>query len=46
MAKGQIKGNRETRKPKKDKAAAPAQPQQGFQVKQASSPAPTGKKGK
>lgn len=33
MAKGQIRGNREVRKPKKDKTAAPPPPPAGSQVK-------------
>ena len=44
MAKGQIRGNREVRKPKKDKSAAPAGQQPGAQVKQATSPMSSGKK--
>ncbi|TCM52161.1 MULTISPECIES: hypothetical protein [unclassified Rhizobium] len=41
MAKGQVRGNKETRKPKKDKAAAAPAPTLGSQVKAATS----GKKG-
>ncbi len=37
MAKGQVRSNRETRKPKKDKVAASAAPTLGSQVKQAGS---------
>jgi hypothetical protein len=37
MAKGQVRSNRETRKPKKDKVAAAAAPTQGSQVKLAGS---------
>jgi hypothetical protein len=33
MAKGQVRSNRETRKPKKDKAAPAAAPTLGSQVK-------------
>lgn len=47
MAKGQVRGNKETRKPKKDKAAAPAPAALlGSQVKQAASTTATGKKPK
>jgi hypothetical protein len=35
MAKGQVRGNKETRKPKKDKTAATPAPQPGSQVKAA-----------
>ncbi|WP_277996177.1 MULTISPECIES: hypothetical protein [unclassified Rhizobium] len=41
MAKGQVRSNKETRKPKKDKAAAAPAPTLGSQVKAATS----GKKG-
>jgi hypothetical protein len=34
MAKGQVRGNKETRKPKKDKAVDKAAPTLGSQVKQ------------
>lgn len=45
MAKGQVRSNRETRKPKKDKTATPAPAPAGFQVKLAGGTAPgTGKK--
>lgn len=37
MAKGQVRSNKETRKPKKDKVAASAAPSLGSQVKQADS---------
>jgi len=37
MAKGQVRGNKETRKPKKDKAAPAAAPTSGSQVKSAES---------
>ncbi len=47
MAKGQMKSNKETRKPKKDKsAAAPAASTLGSQVKLAGSTTPIGKKDK
>jgi hypothetical protein len=46
MAKGQVRSNRETRKPKKDKSAAAPHAAQGAQVKQASSPLTLGKKDK
>lgn len=46
MAKGQVRSNRETRKPKKDKAAPAAAPLLGAQVKAATSTASNGKKGK
>ena len=35
MAKGQVRGNKEARKPKKDKAAPVAAPTLGSQVKDA-----------
>ncbi|WP_188112512.1 hypothetical protein [Rhizobium tropici] len=45
MAKGQMRGNREIRKPKKDKTAAVAPASSGSQVKLAGgSPASLGKK--
>ncbi|MBB3656464.1 hypothetical protein FHX15_001692 [Rhizobium sp. BK650] len=37
MAKGQIRSNREIRKPKKDRSAPPAPAAPGMQVKMASS---------
>ncbi len=37
MAKGQMRSNREVRKPKKDKVAAAAAPPEGSQVKLAGS---------
>jgi len=37
MAKGQVRSNKEVRKPKKDKVAAKAAPTLGSQVKQAES---------
>lgn len=37
MAKGQMRSNREVRKPKKDKVAAAAPPSEGSQVKLAGS---------
>lgn len=40
MAKGQVRSNREVRKPKKDKAVKAAAPQQGSQVKAATSNMP------
>ena len=43
MAKGQIRGSREARKPKKDKSAAAPASQQGSQVKQAASTTSLGK---
>ncbi len=44
MAKGQQRSNRETRKPKKDKAPAKAPPSFSSQIKQADkSKAPAGK---
>ncbi|EJK85714.1 hypothetical protein MOV66_30255 [Agrobacterium sp. SHOUNA12C] len=46
MAKGQVRGNRETRKPKKDKTAEAPKPQPGFAVKQAGTPMGFGKKDK
>ena len=46
MAKGQIRSNRETRKPKKDKAAAATAAPAGAQVKLAGSGLTLGKKPK
>lgn len=47
MAKGQVRGNKETRKPKKDKVTAPTPAALlGSQVKQATSTTATGKKPK
>lgn len=46
MAKGQVRSNREARKPKKDKAVAPAAAVQGAQVKLAGSSLSLGKKQK
>lgn len=46
MAKGQARSNREVRKPKKDKAAAPVAAVQGNQVKFANSGLSLGKKQK
>ncbi|MDM9619193.1 MULTISPECIES: hypothetical protein [unclassified Rhizobium] len=43
MAKGQIRGNREVRKPKKDKASAKTAPHLGAQVRHAAGFAPAGK---
>jgi hypothetical protein len=45
MAKGQLRSNKEVRKPKKDKAAAAKVPSSPFgsQVKDAGKPAPKGK---
>lgn len=37
MAKGQVRSNKETRKPKKDKVAAKAAPTLGSQVKSSES---------
>ncbi|MDR7142934.1 hypothetical protein [Rhizobium sp. BE258] len=37
MAKGQVRSNKETRKPKKDKVAAKAPPALGSQVKSSES---------
>lgn len=45
MAKGQVRSNKETRKPKKDKAAAKPTNVEGSQVKLAGSTVPL-KKGK
>jgi hypothetical protein len=44
MAKGQVRGNRETRKPKKDKSVVKATQSEGAQVKLAGSTIPFGKK--
>jgi hypothetical protein len=44
MAKGQMKSNKENRKPKKDKAAAKPVSAEGSQVKLAGSTTPIGKK--
>lgn len=45
MAKGQVRSNREVRKPKKDKSVTPAAaPVLGSQVKLSGSTAPVGKK--
>ncbi len=38
MAKGQVRGNRETRKPKKEKAAPKVELSVGTQVKRAGAP--------
>jgi hypothetical protein len=46
MAKGQVRGNREARKPKKDKAAPKAAPAAGSQVKLAVASLGSGKKEK
>ncbi|WP_176218652.1 hypothetical protein [Rhizobium rhizosphaerae] len=46
MAKGQIKGNREARKPKKEKSAASPPPALGAQVKLSGAPAAGGSKKK
>jgi hypothetical protein len=43
MAKGQVRSNRETRKPKKDKVAAKAASPAGSQVKLAESSLKAGK---
>lgn len=43
MAKGQVRSNKETRKPKKDKAAAKAPAPFGSLVKQAETAKPAGK---
>jgi hypothetical protein len=44
MAKGQVRGNRETRKPKKDKSVAKSSAPEGALVKSAGSATPFGKK--
>jgi hypothetical protein len=46
MAKGQMRSNKETRKPKKDKSAAKPVTVEGSQVKLAGSTVPIGKKSK
>jgi hypothetical protein len=46
MAKGQVRGNKETRKPKKDKSDTKAVSAIGSQVKQAESSLKLGKKDK
>ena len=46
VAKGQVRGNREVRKPKKDKGAVKASAVEGSQVKFAGSSALFGKKDK
>jgi hypothetical protein len=46
MAKGQVRSNKETRKPKKDKAASSSVSSEGSQVKLAGSSSPFGKKDK
>lgn len=46
MAKGQMRSNRETRKPKKDKSAPSASAPAGSQVKMAGSGLTLGKKDK
>ena len=46
MAKGQVRSNKETRKPKKDKAAPSSVNTQGSQVKLAESNATFGRKEK
>lgn len=46
MAKGQLRSNRESRKPKKDKSPAATSPALGSQVKGASSALSLGKKQK
>lgn len=46
MAKGQVRSNREVRKPKKDKTAKAAVSTEGSQVKLAGSSFPSGKKDK
>ncbi|WP_018898276.1 hypothetical protein [Rhizobium sp. 2MFCol3.1] len=43
MAKGQLRGTREARKPKKDKSAPAVASQPGSQVKQAASTVPSSK---
>jgi hypothetical protein len=44
MAKGQMRSNKETRKPKKDKSPIKAASSEGSQVKLAGSTTPIGKK--
>jgi hypothetical protein len=46
MAKGQVRSNKETRKPKKDKAVSASVSTEGSQVKLAGSSASFGKKDK
>lgn len=46
MAKGQVRGNKETRKPKKDKAVSSSVITEGSQVKLSGSSTPFGKKDK
>ena len=46
MAKGQVRGNRETRKPKKDKSVVKAASAEGSQVKLAGATLGFGKKDK
>ncbi|WP_312361986.1 hypothetical protein [Ensifer sp.] len=46
MAKGQVRSNREVRKPKKDKAVKTTVATEGSQVKLAGSSFPAGKKDK
>lgn len=46
MAKGQVRSNREVRKPKKDKAVKAAAPAEGSQVKLAGGGFSLGKKDK
>ena len=46
MAKGQVRGNKETRKPKKDKSVVKTTNVEGSQVKLAGSTVPIGKKSK
>lgn len=46
MAKGQLRGNRETRKPKKDKSVVKAPSVEGSQVKFAGTAVSFGKKDK
>jgi len=46
MAKGQVRGNKETRKPKKDKSEAATASTAGSQVKLAGSSTPFGRKEK
>lgn len=46
MAKGQVRSNRETRKPKKDKTAVKTVSTEGSQVRLSGSTTPIGKKPK
>lgn len=46
MAKGQVRSNKETRKPKKEKSVVKTTSSEGAQVKLAGSSAPLGKKDK